>query len=172
MNRNHDHIRREADPAKLDLDADTPRERRCINQPCLILLSTDATDPAEPVRVRLAAYLDHRNQRWPHTANPHLFIHHRTALGTKPVGARWPGLVLGTAARDIRTDRILDEVRATGGDLRRICALFGLSVKAAARYTSILDHPDLVGTRADPASSCSPSRHRGTATTAAHGTDL
>lgn len=99
---------------------------------------------AEPVRVRLSAYLDYRTQRWPHTANPHLFIHHRTALGTKPVGTRWPGLVLGTAARDIRTDRILDEVRATGGDLRRICALFGMSVKGAARYTAILDHPDLV----------------------------
>jgi hypothetical protein len=99
---------------------------------------------AEPVRVRLAAYLNYRNQRWPHTANQHLFIHHRTALGTKAVGTRWPGLVLGTAARDIRTDRILDEVRATGGDLRRICALFGMSVAGATRYTAILDHPDLV----------------------------
>jgi hypothetical protein len=34
-------------PAKLDLDADTPRGRRCINQACLILLSTDATVPLE-----------------------------------------------------------------------------------------------------------------------------
>lgn len=104
---------------------------------------------AEPVRVRLAAYLDYRTQRWPHTANPHLFIHHRTALSTKPVGTRWPGLVLGTAARDIRTDRILDEVRATAGDLRRICALFGMSVKGAARYTAVLDHPDLITTALD-----------------------
>ncbi|MEC3978885.1 hypothetical protein [Amycolatopsis sp. H20-H5] len=52
---------------------------------------------------------------------------------------------MGTAARDIRTNRILDEVRATGGDVRRICDLFGLSVKAAARYTAILDHPGLHG---------------------------
>ncbi|HEY0689420.1 MAG TPA: hypothetical protein VGD71_10290, partial [Kribbella sp.] len=51
-------------------------------------------------------------------------------------------LVMGTAARDIRTDRI-HEVRATGGDLRRICALFGLSVKDAARYTAVLDHRGL-----------------------------
>jgi hypothetical protein len=100
---------------------------------------------AEPVRVRLSAYLDYRTQRWPHTANPHLFIHHRTALGAKPVGTRWPGLVLGTATRDIRTDRILDEVTATNGDLRQICALFGMSVKAAARYTAVLDHPGLTG---------------------------
>ncbi|MEV8442152.1 hypothetical protein AB0425_32655, partial [Actinosynnema sp. NPDC051121] len=102
---------------------------------------------AEPVRVRLGAYLDYRTQRWPHTANPHLFIHHRTALGVNPVGTRWPGLVLGTAARDIRTDRILDEVRATGGDLRRICALFGMSVKGAARYTSTVEHSGLRNVR-------------------------
>lgn len=98
---------------------------------------------AEPVHVRFAAHLNYRTQHWPHTANPHVFIHHRTALGTKPVGTHWPGLVLGIAARDIRTDRILDEVRANGGDLRRICALFGMSVKGAARYTAILDHPGL-----------------------------
>ena len=55
--------------------------------------------------------------------------------GTAPVGARWPGLILGTATRDIRTDRILDEVRATGGDGRRVCDLFGLSVKAAHRHS-------------------------------------
>jgi hypothetical protein len=35
-------------------------------------------------------------------SHPHLYIHYRTA----PVGTRWP--ILGTAARDIRTDRILD----------------------------------------------------------------
>jgi hypothetical protein len=98
---------------------------------------------AEPVRVRLTAYLNYRNQRWPDTANPHLFIHFRTALGTKPVGTRWPGLILGTAARDIRTDRILDEVHATGGDVRRICDLFGLSVAGALRYTSTIGHPNL-----------------------------
>ena len=98
---------------------------------------------AEAVRVRLAAYLDYRTTRWPTTANPHLFIHLRTALGIGKVGTRWLGLKLGTAAKDIRTDRILDEVRATGGDIRRICDLFGLTVAGATRYTAVLDHPDL-----------------------------
>lgn len=98
---------------------------------------------AGPVRVRLAAYLDYRNTRWPHTANAHLFIHYRTALGTRPVGNRWPALVLGLPARDLRTDRILDEVHASGGDVRRICDLFGLSVKAALRYTAVLGPPGL-----------------------------
>ena len=43
----------------------------------------------------------------------------------------------------LREDRILDEVRATGGDVRRICELFGLSVEGALRYTSTLDHSDI-----------------------------
>jgi hypothetical protein len=30
--------------------------------------------PADPVRERLAAYLDHRARRWPATANPHRFV--------------------------------------------------------------------------------------------------
>ncbi|MGW1870360.1 hypothetical protein ACWCPS_33045 [Streptomyces mauvecolor] len=100
---------------------------------------------AEPVRVRVSAYLDHRNRTWPNTANPHLFVHQRTALGVQPVGGRWLGLVLGTSARVIRTDRILDEVEATGGDVRRICALFGLSVPAALRYTQTVE-PQLSST--------------------------
>ena len=98
---------------------------------------------AEPVRVRLSAYLDYRGRRWPNTANPHLFIPYRTALRLSPVGGRWLALVLGTAARVLRTDRIVDEVLATGGDVRHVCDLFGLSVKAANRYTAVLDHPDL-----------------------------
>ncbi len=104
----------------------------------------DRTVPlAEPVRARLAAYLNYRNNRWPASKNPHLFIHIRSALGTKPVGGRWIGLHLGLAARDIRTDRILDEVRATGGDIRRICDLFGLTIDGATPYVATLNHLDL-----------------------------
>lgn len=40
----------------------------------------------------------------------------------------------------LREDRILDEVRATGGDVRRICEPFGLSVEGAMRYTTTIDH--------------------------------
>jgi hypothetical protein len=36
-------------PAKLDLAAGTRRQRRHIHQACLILLSTDATDPYEVI---------------------------------------------------------------------------------------------------------------------------
>jgi hypothetical protein len=36
---------------------------------------------ADPVRLRLAAYLDYRNHRWPRTANPHLFVSRPQAAG-------------------------------------------------------------------------------------------
>jgi hypothetical protein len=59
------------------------------------------------------------------------------------VGVHWLHLKLGSSVRAIREDRILDEAHASAGDLRRLCDLFGLSVKAAERYTTTLDHPGL-----------------------------
>jgi hypothetical protein len=43
----------------------------------------------------------------------------------------------------LREDRLLHEAEATGGDPRRICDLFGLSVGAALRYTGTIDQPGL-----------------------------
>jgi len=43
---------------------------------------------AEPVRVRLSAWLTHRSRTWPNSANSHLFIKHWTATRTDPVGRR------------------------------------------------------------------------------------
>ncbi|WP_280316862.1 hypothetical protein [Nocardia wallacei] len=96
---------------------------------------------AEPVRQRLSAYLDYRNSQWPDTANPHLFIHYRNATTTTPVYPKWIRDRLGMTAQSIRMDRILDESHATGGDLRRLCDLFGLSIAGAYRYTTMVDHP-------------------------------
>jgi hypothetical protein len=104
----------------------------------------DRTIPlAGPVRQRLAAYLDYRHRRWPNTANPHLFIHYRNANTTTPVTPWWIRKRLGMSAQSIRQDRILDEAHATGGDVRRICDLFGLSVAGAYRYTVTVDHPGI-----------------------------
>lgn len=100
---------------------------------------------AGAARQKIGEWLDYRNRRWPNTANPHLFIHYRTATGIGPIGHTWIGRRLGIAAGAIRDDRILDEVNATGGDIRRICDLFGLSVNAAVRYVATLDSPALVG---------------------------
>jgi len=41
----------------------------------------------------------------------------------------------------LREDRILHEIHTSGGDVRRICDLFGLTVAAALRYL-----PDLEAT--------------------------
>lgn len=99
---------------------------------------------AYPVCDRLRAYLDYRATRWPITANPHLFIHYRSANHLGPVQIEWLAHRLGLSTQAVREDRILNEVHATGGDIRRLCDLFGLSVGGAARYTAVLDHPDLV----------------------------
>ena len=52
---------------------------------------------------------------------------------------------VGMAIQQIREDRILHEALATGGDVRRLCDLFGISVAAALRYTAVLDPPGLAG---------------------------
>lgn len=101
---------------------------------------------AQPVTKRLAAYLDYRNARWPNTANPHLFVTGRTAIGTSPLGSNWIWRTLGMSARAIRQDRILDEARASQGDVRRLCDLFDVTVRTAIRYAEVTaDHPDLSG---------------------------
>jgi hypothetical protein len=100
---------------------------------------------AGPVQHALAAYLDERQTRWPHTTNPYLFVTSRTASGDVPVSRRWIWQALGPklSAAAVRQDRILDEAHATSGDVRRLADLFGLSVKAGSRYTATIDHPDL-----------------------------
>jgi hypothetical protein len=98
---------------------------------------------AAPVRIRLAAWLDHRNRTWPNTATNHLLINRRTAPRLVPVGPRFPWNGITLRPQALREDRILLELHATGGDVRRICDLFGLSVSGATRYLSTLEHPHL-----------------------------
>ncbi|MFF9803206.1 hypothetical protein ACF1G3_38195, partial [Streptomyces rochei] len=105
---------------------------------------------ADPVRTRLTTYLAHRNRRWPGTANPHLFLNHRTACLLKPVRADWITLTLGMSAQAVLEDRILYEALATRGDIRRLCDLFGLSVEGAQRYTDTLDQPAIAHLRQQP----------------------
>jgi hypothetical protein len=94
---------------------------------------------AEPVKQRLTAWLDHRAERWPATLNPHLFINTHTAVRTGPVSHHWINQTLGMSGQAVREDRILYEAITSGGDIRRICDLFGLSVAGAQRYTDTVD---------------------------------
>ncbi|WP_256923498.1 hypothetical protein [Streptomyces sp. 13-12-16] len=104
----------------------------------------DRTIPlAGPVLARLSAYLDHRSKTWPATLNAHLFINRKTAPRTTPVSRNFPWIAAQLKPQALREDRILQEIHATGGDVRRICDLFGLSITAALRYANTLEHPDL-----------------------------
>ncbi|GAB6987848.1 hypothetical protein [Nocardioides pyridinolyticus] len=96
-----------------------------------------------PVRTRLAAWLDHRNRRWPNSANPHLLINRRTAPRLTPVGRNFPWLGITLRPHALRQDRILHEIHATGGDVRRISDLFGLGIDGATRYLQTIEHPEL-----------------------------
>ncbi|MFD8309400.1 hypothetical protein ACFV29_44915 [Streptomyces sp. NPDC059690] len=99
------------------------------------------------MRVRLAAYLDHRRRHWPTTSNPYLLVHFRTATTGAPVGRRWINLRLGPhlTTRSLRDDRLLDEALATDGDVKRLAALFAISPRTAQRYTQHLTPPSLQG---------------------------
>jgi hypothetical protein len=94
---------------------------------------------ADPVRDRLRSYLDHRGASWPTTINPHLFVNVRSCAHTQPVNKNWAHDQLGMSGQQIRLDRIFYEAVTTGGDLRVLADLFGLSIGSAARYASIVD---------------------------------
>ena len=51
--------------------------------------------------------------------------------------------MLPLPVRIIREDSILHEIHATGGDVRRVCDLFGLTVAGVMRYAATLDPPGL-----------------------------
>jgi hypothetical protein len=98
---------------------------------------------AAPVLTRLRAWLDHRARTWPGSINPHLLIGRRSAPRLGPASTQYLWRATDVRPRALREDRILHEIHACGGDVRRICDLFGLSVDAATRYASTLAHPDL-----------------------------
>lgn len=98
---------------------------------------------ADPVRVRLSAWLDYRNRTWPGSINPHLFVSRRSATRLVRVGSQFPWNNTSLRPQALREDRILQEIHATGGDMRRICDLFGIAVNAASRYALTLGHPGL-----------------------------
>jgi hypothetical protein len=98
---------------------------------------------APAVIQRLSTYLDFRTRRWPTTANPHLFINVLTATRASPVTYVWVNETLGTPASKFREDRILYEIHASGGDVRRAADLFGLTIPPLMRYLDTLNHPEL-----------------------------
>lgn len=98
---------------------------------------------AGPVRVRLSAWLDHRAKTWPGSINPHLFVTRKSAPRFTPVGKQFPWRNTNLRPQALREDRILQEIHATGGDVRRICDLFRITVQTATRYALTIAQPDL-----------------------------
>jgi hypothetical protein len=95
---------------------------------------------AGPVRERVDAYLSLRAATWPASVNAYLFIHARSWKTTRPVTSAWIRQQLSMSAEHIRLDRIYQEVEATGGDIRALCDLFGMSIANAARWATTIDH--------------------------------
>jgi integrase len=93
-------------------------------------------------RGQLRAWLGLRRQQWPASANPYLLVNHSTGGGIQPVRRSWVHQVfqrLGTTAHQLRVDRLLAEVQASGGDPLTLARLFGLSDPTALRYCAELD---------------------------------
>ena len=97
---------------------------------------------ADPVRQRLAAWLDHRHRRWPATANPHVFLNHYNGVRTSAADPTWVTKTIGVSAQSLRMDRILHEAVAHAGDVRRLTDMFGISVMTAERYAFTGLEPD------------------------------
>ncbi|WP_433754713.1 tyrosine-type recombinase/integrase [Nocardia sp. CA-135398] len=104
--------------------------------------------PLDPLTHQLLIdWLDHRRQRWPHTANPHLLISKESALRTGPVSAAFLQNLRGLPANleRLRIDRQLEEALACGGDPLHLAAVFGIDPSTAIRYATnarkLLDDP-------------------------------
>ena len=61
-------------------------------------------------------------------------------------------------AHALRQDRILAEVHA-GGDERRICDFFGVTIATAEYYAATMNHPDLDDFTTEPVSSRTDTPH-------------
>jgi site-specific recombinase XerC len=99
----------------------------------------------------LRAWLEVRRARWPASANPYLLVNQSTAGGLTPVTRGYVQEVfqrLGLTAEDVRIDRLLAEVHATGGDPLKLTEFFGISDPTAIRYCLELGPLDR---EADPA---------------------
>jgi integrase len=95
----------------------------------------------ELTRHALLAWLDYRHATWPDTANRHVLITRKSALGTGPVSASYLADYLGRHQRGIslehiRRDRILAEALATGADPLHLALVFNIDHTNAMAYAN------------------------------------
>jgi hypothetical protein len=105
----------------------------------------------------LLEWLNYRRQRWPNTANPHLLISARTAVGLGPVSLPWAnGILRGLPAtlERLRIDRQLEEALTHRADPLHLAVVFDLDESTAIRYATsarqLLERPHEAGPMASP----------------------
>ena len=84
----------------------------------------------------LREWLEYRQRRWPHTANPHLLVSKESALQHGPVSTAYLTSLRGLPATldRLRIDCQLAEAIATGFDPLNLAEVFGISEHTAIRY--------------------------------------
>ena len=84
----------------------------------------------------LREWLEYRQRRWPHTANPHLLLSPESALRHGPVSTAYLISLRGLPAtlERLRIDCQLAEAMATGFDPLHLAKVFGISEHTAIRY--------------------------------------
>ncbi len=93
----------------------------------------------QPTRDALLAWLDYRHATWPGTANRHVLITRKSALGTGPASylADYLGRdQRGISLEHIRRDRILAEALATGADPLHLALVFNIDHTNAMAYAN------------------------------------
>ena len=104
-----------------------------------LVLAGRARPLDDPTRQAITDWLECRHQRWPNTANPHLLINRRTALGTEPVGRLWltnPLRQQVATLERLRVDRQLEEALTHGPDPLHLAEVFGIAEMTAIRYAT------------------------------------
>jgi hypothetical protein len=81
----------------------------------------------------LREWLEYRQRRWPHTANPHLLTSKESALHHGPVSTAYLTSLPATLDR-LRIDCQLAEAIATGFAPLHLAEVFGISEHTAIRY--------------------------------------
>jgi hypothetical protein len=94
---------------------------------------------ADLARAALLAWLRHRREHWPHTANRHVLLSRIAALGTGPVSDDYlAGLLPDQVELErIRQDRILHEALISGADPLRLAVVFGIDHSTAMAYADL-----------------------------------
>jgi len=106
-------------------------------------------------------WLEYRQRRWPHTANPHLLVSKESALRHGPVSTAYLTSLRGLPAtlERLRIDCQLAEAMATGFDPLHLAEVFAISEDTAIRYAT--NARQLTGTahrETAPDSSAAPAR--------------